>query len=59
MADMVFVRPANEPDTAPGRVARELFESHFKALGFVVVDDDNKPVKDAAKSAAKPEGGAA
>lgn len=60
VADMVQIRPANEPDTTPGTVARELFESHFKAFGFVMVDNDNEPVKDTAKkTATKSEGGAA
>jgi hypothetical protein len=44
---LVFIRPASEPDTAPARVVAEIFESHFRPLGFIVVDNDNQPVEDA------------
>lgn len=44
--DLVLVKNSEiSPDAAPARMTRESFELSFEKQGFVIVDDDGKPLK--------------
>jgi hypothetical protein len=53
--DMVLVKNFDLPDAAPARMSRDAFQQSFEPNGFVLVDDDGKPLKPKTKT---PAGGA-